>query len=140
MPVLEQVLEKNPETVKVVFKHFPLKSHKYALKASLAALSAGNQGKFWPFHDRLFKSYNQLNDNKIRQIAKETGLNLDTFMKEWKDPSATERIRRDVQEGVKAGVRGTPTIFVNGQRLKDRSPDGFQIAIGKALEKKKNDD
>ena len=133
MPVLEQVLEKNPETVKVVFKHFPLKIHKYALKAALASLSAGKQKKFWPFHDRLFKYYNKLNDKKVRQIANDLELDLEAFEEEWNDPTALRRIKQDVQEGIKAGVRGTPTIFVNGQKLNNRSLDGFQKAIDKAL-------
>ena len=133
MPVIEQVLEKNPETVKVVFKHFPLKIHKYALKAALASLSAGKQKKFWPFHDRLFKDYNKLNDKKVRQIANDLGLDLEAFEEEWNDPTALRRVKQDVQEGIKAGVRGTPTIFVNGQKLNNRSLDGFQKAIDKAL-------
>jgi protein-disulfide isomerase len=54
VPVLEQVLEKNPNQVKLVFKNFPLRNHKFAMEAAIAALAAEKQGKFWEFHDLLF--------------------------------------------------------------------------------------
>jgi protein-disulfide isomerase len=63
------VFEKNPSTVKVVYKNFPLRSHKYAITAAVAALAAGRQGKFWEFHDELYKIYKQINDQKILEIA-----------------------------------------------------------------------
>ena len=135
MPVLEKVLEKYPQDVKVVFKNFPLRNHKFAMKASVAALAAESQGKFWEFHDLLFKNYNKLNDQKIRDISIELGLDQTQFDKMMKDPGTTARIRQDVRDGAQAGVRGTPTIFINGRRLKDRSLKGFQTAIDKELQK-----
>jgi protein-disulfide isomerase len=75
VPVLEQVLEKYPHDVKIVFKNYPLRNHKFAMKAAIAALAAGSEGKFWEFHDELFKNYNKLNDQKIREIA--LGLGFD---------------------------------------------------------------
>ena len=135
MPVLEQVLETYPDDVKIVFKNFPLRSHKFAVKASIAALAAESQGKFWEFHDLLFKNYNKLNDQKIREIALELGLDQTEFKKKMKDPKITAMIRQDVREGAQAGVRGTPTIFINGRRLNDRSLNGFKAAIDKELQK-----
>ena len=135
MPVLEQVLEKYPETVKVVFKNFPLRNHKFALKAAVAALAAESQGKFWEFHDLLFKNYNQLNDEKIQEIAVAVGLNQEDYEKKKNDPAIERRVRQDLADGQRAGVRGTPTVFINGMRLKDRSLQGFQAAIDKQLEK-----
>jgi protein-disulfide isomerase len=135
VPLLEQVLEKYPDDVKIVFKNFPLGNHKFAMKAATAALAAESQGKFWEFHDLLFKNYNKLNDQKIREIALELGLDQTEFEKKMKDPKITAMIRQDVREGAQAGVRGTPTIFINGRRLKDRSLKGFQSAIDKELQK-----
>ena len=135
MPVLEQVLETYPDDVKIVFKNFPLRSHKFAVKASIAALAAESQGKFWEFHDLLFKNYNKLNDQKIREIALELGLDQTEFKEKMKDPKITAIIRQDVRDGAQAGVRGTPTIFINGRRLNDRSLKGFQAAIDKELQK-----
>jgi len=135
VPVLEQVLEKYPEAVKVVFKNFPLRNHKFAMKAAVAALAAESQGKFWEFHDLLFKNYNQLNDQKIQEIAVAVGLNQEEYEKKKNDPAIERRVRQDLADGQRAGVRGTPTVFINGMRLKDRSLQGFQAAIDKQLEK-----
>ena len=135
MPVLEQVLEKYPDDVKIAFKNFPLRNHKYAMKAAVAALAAGSQGKFWEFHDLLFENYNRLNDQKIKDIALAVGLNQEEYEKKKKDPAITRQVRQDLSEGQKAGVRGTPTIFINGIRLRDRSLKGFQAAIDKQLQK-----
>lgn len=135
--LLDQVLEKNPETVKLVFKHFPLQSHSFAVKAAMASMAAHDQGKFWPFHDQLFKNYNQLNDNKIEAIVKELGFDPETFDKEMKAPALLDQIKQDYRQGVDAGVRGTPTIYVNGQLVRDRSLNGIQTMIDKVLNSKK---
>jgi protein-disulfide isomerase len=135
VPVFEQVLEKYPEDVKVVFKNFPLRNHKFAMKAAVAALAADSQGKFWEFHDLLFKNYNKLSDQKIQEIAQAVGLNLEEYEKKKKDPAIEKKVRQDLSDGRRAGVRGTPTIFINGIRLRDRSLKGFQTAIDKQLQK-----
>ena len=105
------------------------------MKAAMAALAAESEGKFWEFHDLLFKNYNKLNDQKIREIALELGLDQTEFKKKMKDPKITAMIRQDVRDGAQAGVRGTPTIFINGRRLNDRSLKGFKAAIDKELQK-----
>jgi len=135
VPVFEQVLEKYPQDVKLVFKNFPLRNHKFAEKAAIAALAAESQGKFWEFHDLLFKNYNKLSDQKIQEIAQAVGLNMEEYEKKKKDPAIERKVRRDFSEGRQAGVRGTPSIFVNGIRLRDRSLKGFETAIDKQLEK-----
>ena len=135
MPVLEQVLEKYPQDVKVVFKNFPLQNHKYAMQAAVAALAAESQGKFWEFHDRLFENYNKLNDEKIQEISVTVGLNQEEYEKKKKDPAIQQRVNQDLSDGRRAGVRGTPTVFINGIRLRDRSLRGFQAAIDKQLKK-----
>jgi len=135
VPLLEQVLGKNPVTVKVVYKHFPLQNHKFARKAAAAALAADRQGKFWPFHDRLFDSYNRLSDQKIREIAVSLGLNMETFDKDLKDPAIQAKIRQDFQDGNRADVRGTPAVYINGRVLKNRTLAGFQENIDKELGK-----
>jgi len=135
VPVLEQVLEKNPDKVKLVFKNFPLRNHKFAMDAATAALAAEKQGKFWEFHDLLFKDYNRLNEQKVKEIAQKLKLDMAKFEKDRKDPGIRGLINRDLAEGNRAGVRGTPTIFINGRLLRDRSMAGFQELIEKALKK-----
>ena len=135
MPLLEQVLEKYPADVKIAFKNFPIRSHKFAKQAAIAALAADSQGKFWEFHDLLFKNYNRLNDQVIRDLALGLGLDQAQYQNKLKDPSIERRVRQDALEGRRAGVKGTPIIFINGRPLKDRSLRGFQAAIDKELKK-----
>ncbi len=133
MPLLEQVLENNPENVKIVFKNFPLRRHKYATKAAMAALAADGQGKFWAFHDRLFENYKQLSDQKIKDIARDLGFDMEKFEKQMKDPGILAQIRQDMLDGNQAGVRGTPTVFIGGRLLRNWSPKEFQMLIDKEL-------
>lgn len=105
------------------------------MNAAKAALAAGTRGKFWEFHDRLFLEYDKLSDQKIKEIAGSLGLNIDDFEKEMKRPDVLAKIQKDILDGRKAGVRGTPTVFINGRRLRHWSPDGFQILIDKELGK-----
>ena len=127
------MLEKYPEDVKLVVKHFPLKSHKMALKAALAALSANNQGKFWEFHSKLFENFRSLNDQKIEEIAKELNLDMEKFARDQNTPAFKNIIFRDLQNGRAAGVGGTPTLFINGKRVKSRSLQNLSAMIEKEL-------
>jgi protein-disulfide isomerase len=131
VPLLEQVLGQYPKEVKLVFKNFPLQNQKFAMKAAIAAMAAEGQGKFWEFHDLLFKDYNRLNDEKVKEIAKKLGLDEQEFEKKTADPQIVQKIRQDYAEGINAGVIGTPTIFINGRLLRNRSLDGFKEIIDK---------
>ena len=135
--LLRQVLEKNPKDVKLVIKHFPLPSHSFAKKAAVAALAAEKQGKFWEMHEKLFANQKQLSDIKVEEIARELGLNMERFDQDLKDPELLTRIDRDLKNGQQANVRGTPSIFVNGKLLNQRSLPGFQQAIDAELKKKR---
>jgi protein-disulfide isomerase len=127
------VLENNAGKVKLVFKNYPLKRHKYAMKAAIAAFAADKYGKFWKFHDQLFLEHDKLSDQKIREIAQHLGFNSEEFEKMMKNPKVLAKIQQDILDGRKAGITGTPTVFVNGRRLKDWSLNGIQMLIDKAL-------
>lgn len=133
MPVLEQLLEKYPKEVKVVFKNFPLRNHKFAKKASIAAHAAERQGKFWEFHDLLFENHNKINDQKIQEIAQELGLDMEKFNKSMKDSQILAQVSRDKSEGIKAGVRSTPTVFINGKLARNKTLQGLLAKIEKEL-------
>ncbi len=139
MPVLEQVLEKYPNEVKLVFKNFPLRNHKFAMPAAIAALAAEKQGKFWEFHDLLFKDFNRLNAQKVKEIAQQLNLDMEKFDKDQQDPQIRAMINRDVSEGNQVGVRGTPTVFINGRLLRNRSMTGFQNLIEKSLKSRSSE-
>jgi protein-disulfide isomerase len=137
VPVLEQVLEQYPDTVKVVFKNYPLSSHKFAARAALTAHAAHLQGKFWAIHDEFFKYNDQLNDEKIQETVRAAGVNEEQLERDRKDPRVVHHVQEDFNEGNNVGVRGVPTIFVNGKRLRDRSPEAFFMAIEKELKKQR---
>ena len=135
MPVLEQVLEQYPGKVKVVFKHYPLRSHQYAFQAATAAMAAHDQGKCWEFHDRLFENYKALSSQKIDQIAGDLGLDAAVFKQLQQSPQVQSSVRRDIQDAVAADVRGTPSVYINGRLLKRRSLTGFKQAIDAELKR-----
>jgi protein-disulfide isomerase len=129
------VLEQYPKEVKLVFKNFPLNMHPFAAPAAVAAMAAYKQGKFWPYHDKLFANSSSLSENKFEEIAAELGLNKAQFDADRKDPAVQALVSRDLQDGLKADVRGVPAVFINGRFLKDRSLRGFRDLIGKQLQK-----
>jgi protein-disulfide isomerase len=133
--LLDQVVEKYPQKVKEVFMNFPVRSHKYAETAARAALAADKQGKFWELHDKLFQNANQLNDEKVREIAKALNLNMEQFEKDWRAGETLTKVRSDIEQGRQIGVRGVPAVFINGRQLKQRSLEGFSAIIDKELEK-----
>ena len=129
MPLFEQVLDKYPDSVKIIFKHYPLPFHKQALPAALASMAAGEQGKFWEYHDELFLNQNSLSSDKYLEIAQNMGLDLKKFSLDMMRPSIRKKIEQDVSDAKKAGVTGTPTIFVNGRKLKKRGFDSISKLI-----------
>jgi protein-disulfide isomerase len=134
LPLIEQVLEKNPQTVKLVFKNMPLNFHQMALPAAKAALAAREQGKFWEFHDRLFAE-KKLSQEGIDKIAQDLNLDMERFKKDMLSPKIQAQIQKDLQDAQEAGVTGTPTPFINGRQLKQRTLEGFQAIINDELQK-----
>lgn len=132
-PLIAEVHKRNPEKVKVVFKNMPLQFHKFADPAARAALAAGKQGKFWGFHDELFAA-EQLNHQVIEETAVKLGLDIEKWKKDMSSQEIRRMIYNDIKDAEKAGVTGTPTIFINGRLLKNRSLQGFQQLIDKELQ------
>ena len=133
MPLLEQVLEHNPDTVKIVFKNMPLRFHKFAEPAARAALAAGEQGKFWEFHDELFAISPKLDPKTIDGIATKLGIDIAKFKTDMTSPAIQQKLAKDLQDAQEAGVTGTPTIFVNGVKLKSRALPALQKLIDEEL-------
>jgi protein-disulfide isomerase len=131
--LLEEVRVAYPEEVRVVFKNYPLRGHRFSLRAAQAALAAGTMGKFWEFHDALFKNYDQLNEKKLEEIRASLGLDKETFKAQMQAPQVIDAIRSDMRLGQEVKVTGTPTIFVNGHRLRKPSMESFHKVIGEQL-------
>ena len=102
--------------VKLVFKHFPLGFHKQAMNAAKASIAAHRQGKFWEMHDVIFKNIKSLADGVYEGYAKEVGLNLDKFKKDFADPATEAEVKQDMTEARAAGLGGTPTVYINGRK------------------------
>lgn len=122
--------------MKLVYKNLPLKIHDMAEPAALAALAANKQGKFWEYHDKLFAE-EKITKSSINRIAKEINLDIAQFKKDMSSEELRNHMNSDVAEANKLGVTGTPTIFINGRKLKQRSLQGFQTLIDQELKKGK---
>lgn len=131
------MLENNPQTVKIAFKNLPLTNiHNMAEPAALAGLAAHNQGKFWQMHDAIF-AMDAITMPKILDAAKEIGLDMDTFNSDLNSEATKQRLIKDVMDAREAEVSGTPTMFVNGRRVGDRSPQALQMLIDQELARAK---
>jgi diadenylate cyclase len=116
-PVLEELRERAGERVRFVFRHFPLDSaHPRARRAALAAEAAASQGRFWEMHDLLYENQDELGEENLTRYAAELGLDLQRFGEDLANNDLAWRIEEDRLGGERAGVRGTPTLFVNGVR------------------------
>ena len=131
---IQQLLEQFPKDLNCVIKHYPLPSHPLADDGARAALAAGKQGKFWEFHSRLLAEYNQVSEEKILEIAGSLGLDMETFNRDRMSSAVSEIIQEDVADGKFVGVRGTPTVFLNGKRVKN--PGALPDLIRQEIEKK----
>lgn len=133
--LFEQVLDLYPDSVKIVYKNFPLNMHRFSPTASLAAVAAQEQGKFWQYHDLIFENFRTLSNEKFEEFAKELNLNMPLFNKYMNSKEAKDKVLKDMAIGREIGVSGTPSIFINGRRLRKRSIAGFQKLIDPLLHK-----
>lgn len=102
------------------FRNFPLTEiHPHALHAALAAEAADLQGKFWEMHNLLFRRQSALRDDDLVAHAGSIGLDGDRFRADFADRTGLPRIEMDIDSGIRSGVQGTPTIFINGKRYQD---------------------
>ncbi|MCG3174194.1 MAG: hypothetical protein GMKNLPBB_02421 [Myxococcota bacterium] len=120
--------------VRMIFKHLPLGFHDRAKPAAIAAMAAHRQGKFWEYHDKLFDNQRALSDDDLKRYAQELGLDLGKFSKDIADPKLAEFVDKDTAMAGTVGADGTPTFFVNGERIVGAVPfDNFKTVIDKAL-------
>ena len=116
-PVVKRLQKTLGKRVRFVFRNFPLTQlHPYALIAAEAAEAAALQEKFWEMHDLLFEQQTLLKPEIIRVWAKKIGLKLEQFETDIKQSVVEKRIKEDRQSGIRSGVNGTPTFFINGTR------------------------
>jgi protein-disulfide isomerase len=121
--IVEEVRSRLGDRMRFVFRHFPITTaHEHAEHAAEAAEAAAAQGKFWPMHAVLYEHQSHLADEDLRRYAAQIGLDVDRFDDDLAQHAYADRVREDFMGGVRSGVNGTPSFFIDGQRY-DESYD-----------------
>ena len=141
-PIVKDVQEIEGNKLKFVFRNFPLsETHPHALHAAYAAEASAKQGKFWEMHDLLFENQEALEDHDLFSYAKKLNINLRQFDKDMKSEKTAKDVGNDFLSGVKSGVNGTPTFFINGIRFDEPCERDLLIeAIESAVNIKRKED
>ena len=131
---LHALMEQYGGKVRLAWKNHPLPFHASARLAAKAAVAAGEQGKFWEYHDVLFAHQDALDAASLERYAKDLGLDVDRFRRAMVDPGAEAAVAADDTEAARHGVTGTPTFFVNGRKILGAQPLAkFQAGVERAL-------
>jgi protein-disulfide isomerase len=119
-PIIKDVQARMGDRLRFVFRNFPIStSHPHAEHAAEAAEAADAQGEFWRMHDLLYERQQHLADEDLHAYAEELGLDVERFDKEMAEHVHAARVREDFMSGVRSGVNGTPTFYINGVRHDD---------------------
>jgi protein-disulfide isomerase len=119
-PIVKEIERRLGDQLRFVFRNFPLtQSHPHAEHAAEAAEAAAGQGKFWEMHDSLFEHQQALDDANLVHYAVALHLDQETFVREMTEHVHANRVHEDFLSGVRSGVNGTPTFFINGVRHDD---------------------
>jgi protein-disulfide isomerase len=122
-PTIEQVLERYSGRVRFVYRHLPLEQiHPQARAASLAAICADRQGKFWEYHKLLFANQRALGDENLRDYAEQVGLEVESWGQCTQAPETAQKLAEDMLAAAQAGIQGTPGFLVNGILLSGARP------------------
>jgi protein-disulfide isomerase len=134
-PIVESLRAQFGNRMRFAFRHFPLvKSHPQASLAAEAAEAAGAQGKFWEISHTLFTHQQNLRENFLIDYARELGLDTARFEADLKAHTFGPRVREDLGSGLRSGVNGTPTFFVNGIRQNGYDQADLTRAVQSALD------
>ena len=139
-PIVKQLIEAYPGQLRVVFKHFPLTSiHPNAMDAAIAAEAAGKQNKFFEFVDIAYERQGEWAglpnpDDKFAEYAKEAGVDVAKYKEDLKDSTLSKNVDTEREEGITNGVTGTPSFFLEGERIQNPADiDAFKVLINEAL-------
>ena len=113
-PIIKGIQSRMNDDLRFVFPNFPIDSHPHAQQAAEAAEAAGRQGKFWEMHDLLYENQQHLRDEDVRGYADRLGLDVELIAKELDEHLHATRVHDDFLSGVRSGVNGTPTFYING--------------------------
>lgn len=136
--MLEQIQKEYGNKVRHIYKDFPLGGQIQSEPAAVAARCAAKSGKFWEYHDELYKNQGSLGPDLFGQLADRLSLPKDDWKKCTQDNQTRESVKKDQGEGISLGVTGTPTFFINGKKVVGALPfDKFKEVIDEELKKKK---
>lgn len=139
-PLLKQLEQEFPDTLRTVYRYFPLPMHKNAVPSARAAEAARLQGKFWEMHDKLFEHQNDwaesTNPNDtFHTYAEEIGLDTARFDTDIQSDSVADAVKQDQAKGNKDAIRGTPTFFFNGKQIQNpQSYEALKQSFQQALD------
>jgi len=133
-PILKSIVREFGNSVRLVVRDFPLTSiHDDAFNAAVAAAAAEKQGKYFEYADLLYNNQDSLDSESLSRFADQAGLNLSRFERDRKDPDLAAEVEKDIADGKRYGVSGTPSVFVNGYKVRTLSASSFRKAINRAL-------
>jgi protein-disulfide isomerase len=119
-PIIKDVQARMGNRLRFVFRNFPISTtHPHAERAAEAAEAAAVQGRFWEMHDVLYENQRRLRDEDLRGYAESLGLDVERFVRELAEHTHADHVHEDFMSGVRSGVNGTPTFYVNGARHDD---------------------
>ncbi len=116
-PIVSQIVQQMGNRLRFAFRHFPLtQAHPYAMAAAEASEAADTQGKFWEMYDTIFQHQDELDMEHLHDFASSIGLNMEEFDQDMANHTFEGKVQDDFMSGVRSGVNGTPTFFINGTR------------------------
>jgi len=134
-PALERLVKESGDKVRLVARDFPLSQHAEAFKAAEAAEAAREQGKYWEYVQVLLQNQSSLSVEKLKSYATQLGLDRTRFDAALDSRKFAEMVQTDLDDGIKLGLKGTPSFFINGRRVTAKSYEELKESINAALTK-----
>ena len=135
-PLIKRLLGAYERQLQFAFRNFPLSEvHPMAMLAATAAEAADKQGKFWEMHDMIYENQEFLTDHNLLEFARRINLDLQQFGRDWQSEAVLAKVENDFESGVRTGVNGTPSFFINEIKLDgyDESYESLAEAVDRFL-------
>ncbi|WP_231427331.1 MULTISPECIES: thioredoxin domain-containing protein [Pedobacter] len=127
-PIVKEIEDTFGDQIKFIFRNFPLQeAHQFAFSAAAAAEAAALQNKFWEMHDALYENQYRLDESLFAELAETIGLDIEKFQQDFTSSEVKEKVDNDFESGVRSGVNGTPSFYVNGTKFDGGATDLYQM-------------
>ncbi len=129
-PIIKRIKKHFGDDLLFVFRNFPLTEiHPNAFHAALAAEAAGKQNKFWEMHDFLYENQDRLDLEALKYYAQQTDLDLNIFQADFRSKTLQEKVENDIESGLRSGVNGTPSFYINNEKYNEDWSEDFLKAV-----------